>query len=701
MKKNIKHGIVSSILTSAICLFAVTSFGQTTGTVTGWGACCGYDVGQVTPPAGVSNVVAIAAGSYFNLALTSGGTVVGWGANGSGQINIPTGLSNVVAIAAGELHSLALTATGTVIGWGANGSGQTNIPSGLSNVVAIAAFGEQSLALTASGSVVSWGDNSAGQQNIPIGLTNAVAISAGYYFNLALTANGKVVAWGSNADGQTNVPIGLTNVISIAAGSSSPGNGQSWGLALTSRGQVVGWGGNNFGQISLPTGLSNVEAIATGWYHSMALKADGTVVAWGAGGDASFGQTAVPAGLSNVVAIAGGNVHSIALIGSGTNQPITITGQPQSVTTQAGSTVSFNVAATGNSTLSYQWFANGMPLIGGTNSTLTIFNAQPANNGNYSVVVSGQYARKIVGFASLFVNQIHAATASPIIAYNFFVGATISDSGYGYTNIPSIRIIGGGGSGAQAVAVVSNGVVVAINVINAGSGYTSAPALIIEPPYIVSPVLSIAPMSFLSFSNLALGGNYQLQQWASWYWTNQPVNFTASNDSYTQMVSGVAGSGSYRLALNPVPTQAFATPVIYYGFLVHATITSGGSGYATSPAISIVGGGGTNATATAQISGGMVTNILITSPGTGFTGTPLIKIAAPPAAAVAPLVLPVMRLDSSLLAPLHNYQVQFMPALGGTWVNWSNGLFSPTDGTNSQYLFITNDLGFFRLQYLP
>src|SRR5439155_5660613 len=56
-----------------------------------------------------------------SLALRSNGTVVGWGDNYvcnspvfAGQASIPLGLTNVVAIAAGDYHSLALT-TGTII----------------------------------------------------------------------------------------------------------------------------------------------------------------------------------------------------------------------------------------------------------------------------------------------------------------------------------------------------------------------------------------------------------------------------------------------------------------------------------------------------------------------------------------------------------------------------------------------------------
>jgi hypothetical protein len=292
------------------------------------------------------------------------------------------------------------------------------------------------------------------------------------------------------------------------------------------------------------------------------------------------------------------------------------------------------------------------------------------------------------------------ATATATVVNDFVVGATITDGGYGYTNTPIVRIIGGGGSGAQAVAVVNNGVVVAVNFLDAGSGYTSTPLIVIDPPFIPNPVLDITPMSFLTFSNLTLGGVYQLQQWMGWYWSNQPVSFTATNTLYTQMVAGVADSGDYRLALNPVPAQAFATAQVVNGFVVGATVTSGGSGYVTSPAVTIIGAGGTNATAISHISGGVVTSISIIDAGNGYTNAPTVRIAPPPAAAVSPTVLPVMRVDSANLAPYDNYQIQFKSDLGGTWGNWNGGLFSPTDVTNSQYLFITNAVGFFRLEYL-
>jgi hypothetical protein len=297
--------------------------------------------------------------------------------------------------------------------------------------------------------------------------------------------------------------------------------------------------------------------------------------------------------------------------------------------------------------------------------------------------------------------QTNTATAIAVVTNGFVIGATITDGGCGYTNTPIVRFIGGGGSGAQGFAVMSNGVITSVTVTNAGFGYTSTPLVVIAPPFIPNPVLGIAPLSFLTFSNLTVGGVYQLQQFAGWYWTNQPLSFTATNSLYTQMVAGVWGSADFRLALNPVPAQAFATPQVVNGFVVGATVTVGGSGYVTPPALNIYGDVGSNATAVASVSGGAVTNISITDAGIGYTNFVEVQIAPPPAAAVFPMVQPVIRVDSANLAPYDNYQIQFEPDIRGTWVNSNGGLFTPTDMTNSQYLFVTNSIGFFRLQYVP
>ena len=56
------------------------------------------------------------------MALKADGTVVAWGDNGEGQADVPAGLTDVIAIAAGTSHSVALKSDGTVVAWGFNGS---------------------------------------------------------------------------------------------------------------------------------------------------------------------------------------------------------------------------------------------------------------------------------------------------------------------------------------------------------------------------------------------------------------------------------------------------------------------------------------------------------------------------------------------------------------------------------------------------
>lgn len=269
----------------------------------------------------LTNVTMIAAGESHTLALRRDGTVVGWGYNQYGQASVPAGLTNVVAISAAEYHNLALRADGTVIGWGGRGTyGETRTPAGATNVVAIAAGGESSAALRRDGSLVAWGESFQGHLPIPTRGTNVISVAAGQRHNLALRSDGGVVAWGDNSDGQATPPAGATNVVAVAAGSAHS-------LALKADRTVLAWGNNDYGQRNPPASAQGAVAIAAGRSHNLALKADGTIVGWGynlggaatgvRGGGPGFvifeGRT-----LTNVVAMAGGSSHSLALRADGT-----------------------------------------------------------------------------------------------------------------------------------------------------------------------------------------------------------------------------------------------------------------------------------------------------------------------------------------------------------------------------------------------
>ena len=268
------------------------------------------------------------------LSHAASGTVVVWGAgtNGSnyfpdyGQAIVPNGLSGVVSVSAGTYHTVALRSDGTVLAWGINTNGTVNVPPGLSGVIAIAGGGEHTLALKQDGGVVGWGYDLFGQATPPVGLGKATAISAGGEHSLVVLADGTVAGWGLNLNGEVSgtpttvspwtayanpVQLGgvaLRGVVAVAAGAAHS-------VALKNDGTVVAWGNSYRGRTSIPVGLSEVTAIAAGALHTVALKRDGTVVAWG---DNSAGLTNVPVGLSGVTAIAAGDYHTVALKSDGT-----------------------------------------------------------------------------------------------------------------------------------------------------------------------------------------------------------------------------------------------------------------------------------------------------------------------------------------------------------------------------------------------
>jgi alpha-tubulin suppressor-like RCC1 family protein len=145
----------------------------------GWGH---NDFGQSTPPPGLTNAIAVAAGAGHSLVLIRDGSVVAWGLNNKGQAIVPEGLSDVVAVSAG--FDFALRGDGTVIAWGGeNYYQQTNVPPGLAGVVAVAAGAGQSVALRADGRLVVWGWYAPPPPNT---LSHVVAISAGSRYTLAL-----------------------------------------------------------------------------------------------------------------------------------------------------------------------------------------------------------------------------------------------------------------------------------------------------------------------------------------------------------------------------------------------------------------------------------------------------------------------------------------------------------------------------------
>lgn len=176
-------------------------------------------------------------------------------------------------------------------------------------------------------------------------VTNAQRIACGGWHSLAICTDSTVKAFGENATGQLgdgtstdqSTPVtvnGLSGIVAVSAGGDQL---EAHSVALKSNGTVWAWGSNLYGGLGNGTttnsnapvqalGLTNVTAIAAGGWHTAALKSDSTVWVWGWNEDGQLGDGTIVNkstpqqinGLSSVVAIAAGTYHVLALKADGT-----------------------------------------------------------------------------------------------------------------------------------------------------------------------------------------------------------------------------------------------------------------------------------------------------------------------------------------------------------------------------------------------
>ena len=318
----------------------------------------------------------IAAGKYHSLALKSDGTLWSFGRNDYGEMDTPflfgtsyanpaptQVMSGVTAVAAGGTHSLALKSDGTLWTFGYNGFGQLGNTSGtfnltptqvMSGVIAVAGGASHTMALKSDGTLWTFGINFSGQlgiaTNIFTGAPNptptqvmsgVTAIAAGDEHSLALKSDGTLWTFGSNFYGQLGHNGGSSSPTQVMSGVSAVAAGRGHSLVLKLDGSLWTFGHNESGQLGNTTNnysananptptqvMSGVTAVAAGFFHSLALKSDGTLWTFGSNGRGQLGTaTNFRSGnpnpapvqvMSGVVAIAAGEVHSLALKSDGT-----------------------------------------------------------------------------------------------------------------------------------------------------------------------------------------------------------------------------------------------------------------------------------------------------------------------------------------------------------------------------------------------
>jgi hypothetical protein len=143
-------------------------------------------------------------------------------------------------------------------------------------------------------------------------------------------------------------------------------------------------------------------------------------------GSFNFGLTNVPDSAPGAYITNLTGPNSIGLYLPVSPAPV-ITSPPSAVSGPPGTNATFTVVNTGNPTLSYQWYeitggvtntlvdganASGSTNSGSLTSSLTIENAQPADNGNYFVVITNTYGSASSTPVAL---TISAAAVPPVI----------------------------------------------------------------------------------------------------------------------------------------------------------------------------------------------------------------------------------------------------------------------------------------------
>ena len=247
---------------------------------------CGITQGEPLekPVETATGIVDIAVGGWATYALTSKGRVYAIGENQYGQSEVSY-FTDIVNIAAGDGHVALLHKNGTVstVGHWQNGQGEV---AGWRDIVDIDASSYCTVGIRKNGTVALAGRNQKVNFNVS-GWTNIVQVAATDYFIVGLRSDGTVVYTGGNGH------EGQASYYENAYRYSPNGNAS----------EVATW--------------RNIVQVAAGRYHTLGLRADGTVVAT-TPAYGEFPAACDVSGWTDIVAICAGSSFSVGLRSDGT-----------------------------------------------------------------------------------------------------------------------------------------------------------------------------------------------------------------------------------------------------------------------------------------------------------------------------------------------------------------------------------------------
>ena len=322
----------------------------------------------------------ITGGAYHTAAIKSDGTLWAWGNNGDGQLGDNSTNNSAVpvqeyskstdwsSVGAGWSHTSAIKSDGTLWSWGNNGDGQLGDNSTVTKVVpvqedskstdwsSVGAGAYHTAAIKSDGTLWAWGKNTHGELGDNSIVTKVVpvqedskstdwsSIGGGYYHTAAIKSDGTLWSWGDNGDGQLGDNSTNNSVVPVQENSqstdwSSIDVGYFHTSAIKNDGTLWAWGKNGDGQLgdnstvtkSVPvqedSKSTDWSSIRAGWSHTSAIKSDGTLWSWGKNEDGQLGDNSTVTKVVPVqedskstdwASVTAGFIHALAIKSDGT-----------------------------------------------------------------------------------------------------------------------------------------------------------------------------------------------------------------------------------------------------------------------------------------------------------------------------------------------------------------------------------------------
>jgi alpha-tubulin suppressor-like RCC1 family protein len=335
----------------------------------------------VSAMGGFNNWCQVSAGFFQNMAVRTNGTAWGWGGGAVGvlgdgftvarssPVSVVGGFTDWCQVSTSYQHTVAVRRSGSAWAWGNNGSGRlgtnntTNTSSpvsvvgGFSDWCQISAGRQHTAAVRTNGTAWSWGFNTYGAlgnntttvRSSPVsvvgGFSDWCQVSGGTYSSVAVRTGGSAWAWGLNGSGilGDNTTTTRSSPVSVVGGFSDWCQASMGGyhtVGVRTSGSAWTWGYNSFfgkagmlgdnttenrsSPVSVVGGFTNwcQASASVGGYHTVAVRTNGSVWAWGYNSYGLLGDNtttnrsspvSVVGGSTDWYAVSAGRTHTIGL----------------------------------------------------------------------------------------------------------------------------------------------------------------------------------------------------------------------------------------------------------------------------------------------------------------------------------------------------------------------------------------------------